>query len=125
MCSELDEAFNFWLEVFAFSECFKYESSWIKRINSIDDYWDTMLDSFDLDEFRIKFRRYCRQIYNTSGDEYDIQEGLKKAKSDLRIDLMTSVADEIAHTFIRCTSEKSTLVRWTGSVMLVDGYKGS
>ena len=55
MCSELDEAFNFWLEVFAFSECFKYESSWIKRINSIDDYWDTMLDSFDLDEFRIKF----------------------------------------------------------------------
>lgn len=118
MCSVQikDDDFKFVLEVFAFEESAKYASDWLEQINKLDSYWNQMIDGFDLLEFTSFFRRYCQRIHKCSGDDYNIQESFEKAKSEWRLQLMMNVADEIAHTYL---PNKSFLVLWTGSMMIV------
>ena len=117
---QFDEAFQFCVEVFGFSNSLKYCDSWISRIYQIDVYWNKMLDSFNRSEFKQLFEKYCLESLNTPGKEYDIEKAFKKAKEEWKVDLMTNVANEIAFGKIPTKSHRDVIVKWSGNMMIID-----
>ena len=115
----MEEAFKFWIEVYGFSDSHKFEKHWNQQIYQIDNYWNKMLDSINLVKFKTSLEKYCLKINNIESPEYNLDELFRKAKIEWRIELMTNVANEIAHMFIR-SSLKSKLVKWNGSMMVID-----
>lgn len=114
---KFDEAFQFLIEVFGFSDSHKFASKWTEQIFQIDFYWDQLLDSFNREDFRRMFCKYCN-IDRTP--TYNFDDAFKKAKTEWRIDLMTRVADEIAHSHILGIPHSITLVKWVQPAMLID-----
>ena len=117
---QFDEAFQFCVEVFAFSQSLKYCDSWISRIYQIDVYWNKMLDCFNQSDFKQLFEKYCLESFNTSGEEYDMEQAFRKAKEDWKIDLMTSVANEIAFGKLPTKSHRDVIVKWSENMMIID-----
>ena len=117
--SEVEEAFKFWIEVYGFSDSHKFEKHW-NQIYEINSYWNKMLDSFDTAQFKSSLEKYCLKMSNTGQCEYNLDELFNKAKLEWRIELMTNVANEIAHMFIPSSSLKSRIVKWNGSMMVID-----
>ena len=61
-----DAAFKFVFEVFAFEESTKHTRNWSEQINEMNTYWDKMIDSFSILDFKSFFQRYCQHIYQSS-----------------------------------------------------------
>lgn len=118
---QFEEAFKFVIEVFAYNDRYCYRNTWLMQIYEIDEYWSLMLDSFNKVEFRDMFNRYCEEEFEISSNDFNLENEFEKAKSgELKTKLMTSVADEIAHTHIPGISYNKRMVFWTGSMMIID-----
>ena len=104
------------LIAFGFRRSLRYRSTWVKQITEISDYWNYMMTDVKLSELMDEFELVCAR----SGEEcdpWDIITHLKKAVTDWRIELMTSVANQIAQFW--GDEIDGEFVQWNGDEMLL------
>lgn len=104
------------LIAFGFRRSLRYRSTWVKQITEISDYWNYMMTDVKLSELMDEFELVCAR----SGEEcdpWDIVTHLKKAVTDWRIELMTSVANQIAQFW--GDEIDGEFVQWNGDEMLL------
>ena len=104
------------LIAFGFRRSLRYRSTWVKQITEISDYWNYMMTDVKLSELMDEFELVCARS-GQGCDPWDIVTHLKKAVTDWRIELMTSVANQIAQFW--GDEIDGEFVQWNGDEMLL------
>ena len=104
------------LIAFGFRRSLRYRSTWVKQITEISDYWNYMMTDVKLSELMDEFELVCARL-GQECDPLDIVTHLKKAVTDWRIELMTSVANQIAQFW--GDEIDGEFVQWNGDEMLL------
>ena len=104
------------LIAFGFRRSLRYRSTWVKQITEISDYWNYMMTDVKLSELMDEFELVCARS-GQECDPWDIVTHLKKAVTDWRIELMTSVANQIAQFW--GDEIDGEFVQWNGDEMLL------
>lgn len=93
----MDNIFKETVEIYAFSACYTFSRSWRLQVILLPEYWDNLLDGFNLKELEDSFHRHCSKL-NFNSEFYNITEAFAKCKdknSDWCKDLQHRVAKEI------------------------------
>lgn len=107
----INDIFKFTVDTYAFSGCMKFSPSWIEQILCMNEYWDTLLDSFNLQNFYHLFKSHCEEL-ELPYQSYSLFDGFKKAKSTWRIELMLQVCSRISHMYTDGYFQGESPVYW-------------
>lgn len=97
----------------------QFKNSWIEQIHNIHIFWDEMIDKINKDDFKNQFSSFCR-VYNMTTDIFPIQFCMNWAKNRWKLQLMIKTANRIAHEHICGAPKGYEIVKWTGSIVIVD-----